>query len=347
MSWKIDNAQAKRRWIGPREKYDLITEGSIALVVVAVLLLVIALLFGAPKVPAVSFQGWAQADPTDFVSTALTELAGTSETATYGPPYNNGTGQVQSLGPLSPQTWVGVHMPVNPPQEFVIGPLTAVAPLNQDLQKALEQWNGATAEQQQTWTTNAISSTVNIKETPLPLRWHGKRPAASSALTVEASKVTFKGGRDTGPVATLMSGMLMLAQSGALDSQSINAPGNTYSMNYTKSLLFQSDGNYLTNIANYYNMKGEQWGVMNEIGSWPGQPWLWAYDMWYNTPPWSNNGSDILAIAMFGLVIAIVFFLPFIPGLRSIPRAIRLYRLIWRPYYEKYGAAPAAKESKK
>jgi hypothetical protein len=347
MSWKNDNAQAKRRWVGPREKYDLISEGLIALVVVAVLLVVLALLFGVPKVPAVSYQSWAQADPKDFVSTALTELAGTSETATYGPPYNSGTGQVQSLGPIAPQTWVGVHMPVNPPQDFVITPLTAVAPLSQNLQKALEQWNGASSEQQQAWTTAAISSTVSLKETPIPLRWHGQRPPNSPALNVEASTVTFKGGRDTGPVATMLSAMLNLAQSGALNSQSINAPGSTYSMTYTKSLLFQSDGKYLTNIANYYNMKGEQWGVMNEIGSWPGQPWLWAYDMWYNTPPWSNVGSDILAIAMFSLVIAIVVFLPFIPGLRSIPRAIRVYRLIWRPYYKKYGTSSAARTTKK
>ncbi len=337
MSWKRDNARAKRHWAGPLEKYDLITEGSIALIAVIVLVIILSALFGAPKVPAVSFQNWAQADPADFVNTTLTELAGTSETATYGPPYNNATGQVQYLGPFSPQTWVGVRMPVNPPQDFVIGPLTAYAPLNPDVQKALQLWNSASPSQQQTWVTAAISATVNPTATLALLRWHGHRPAGSTALNVQGSTASFNGTGDTGPIATMLSAMLAMAQSGALDSQSINDPGNTYSMNYTKSLLYQEDGQYLGDIANYYHMQGEQWGIMNEIGSWPGQPWLMPYAMWYNTPPWSNVGTDILAVFMFSLVVLIIFFLPFIPGLRSLPRALRAYRLIWRPYYKKYG----------
>ncbi|MCL5236730.1 MAG: hypothetical protein M1353_02635 [Nitrospirae bacterium] len=320
MSWKHDNAQAKRRWIGPLGRYDLITEGIIAMLVIAVLVVGLAILFGAPLVPAVSFQSWAQADANDFVKTTLAELAGTSGSATYGPPYNNGTDNVQSLGPLSPQAWVGVRMPVNPPQDFVIAPLTAYAPLNRELQNALQQWNSAEALQRQRWSLNAISSTVNL----------------------QGVKVALTGQGDTGPIPTLLSAMLALAQSGALDSQSINAPGNTYSMNYSKALLYQADGNYLGDIATYYHLQGNQWGMMNQIGSWPGQPWLWSYTMWYNLPPWSNVGTDILATAMFGLVMLVVFFLPFIPGLRSLPRGLRLYRLAWRPYYKKYGREPAA-----
>ena len=101
MSWKLDNAQAKRRWVGPVEKYDLIKEGSIAFVAVLILLLLLTVLSGSPIVPGVSYQSWSQAD----AQTTLTELAGTSETANNGPPYNNGTQQVQSLGPISPQQW--------------------------------------------------------------------------------------------------------------------------------------------------------------------------------------------------------------------------------------------------
>jgi hypothetical protein len=344
MSWKHDNSQAKRKWIGPLEKYDLITEGLITLAVVAVLVVVLALIFGAPIVPAISFQSWAQADRADFVHTTLTELAGTSETATYGPPYNNGTGSVQSLGPLSPQAWVGVHLPVNAPQDFVIAPLTAFAPLNADLQAALQQWNSASATQQQAWTTAAFSSTVAIAGAPVPLHWRKPRHPVSPALDIQGSKVTFKGTGDTGPLATMMSAMLAMAQSGALDSQSINAPGSTYSMNYTKALLYIEDGNYLGDIGNYYNLRGEQWGMMNEIGSWPGQPWLWVYNMWYNVPPWSNVGTDILATATFGLVMVIVILIPFIPGLRSLPRGLRLYRLIWKPYYTKYGSTTKVKK---
>ncbi|MHB8940028.1 MAG: cytochrome b N-terminal domain-containing protein [Desulfobacteria bacterium] len=327
MSWKHDNAQARRRWVGPLERYDLITEGIIAMIVIAVLVVGLAILLGAPLVRAVSFQSWAQADADDFVKTTLAELTGTSESATYGPPYNNGTNGVQSLGPWSPQAWGGVRMPVNPPQDFVIAPLTAYAPLNLELQDALQRWNRAGASQRRLWGGNAISSAVDL----------------------QGAKVALTGQGDTGPIPALLSAMLAMAQSGALDSQSINAPGNTYSTNYSKSLLYQADGNYLGDIASYYHLQGDQWGMMNQIGSWPGQPWLWSYTMWYNVPPWSRSsaGTDLLATAMFGLVMLVVFFLPFIPGLRSIPRGLRLYRLVWRPYYEKYGAEPKVGKAKR
>lgn len=101
MSWRSDHRIAKRRWVGPREKYDLIREGIVANLIVVGLTVV----FGAPLMPGVSFQSWATAAPQDFAYTTLTELVGGSETATYGPPYNTQTGQPQSLGPLSPQQW--------------------------------------------------------------------------------------------------------------------------------------------------------------------------------------------------------------------------------------------------
>ncbi len=325
MSWKRDSSNANRRWVGPIEKYDLIREGAIAVVVVALLVLAVNVLFGAPLVHGVSFQSWANADPKDFVATTITELAGTSETATYGPPYNNQTGQLQNLGPIAPQKWIGVRMPVNPPVDFVVKPLASAALLNPDVRQALDTWNGASDSQRQTWSTNAVSSTVDIQGTTVTLSGHG----------------------DTGPYPAMMSGMLALAQGGALTSQTIDDPERGYSSNYTKSLLYIADGNYLGDIANKYNLQGEQWGVMNEIGSWPGQPWLWWYTMWYNVPFWSKNGSDILAVATALPVIALVLFLPFIPGLRSLPRGLRLYKRMWHAYYLKYGSSPETAASGK
>ena len=60
----------------------------------------------SPDVPSVTVQSWARVAPADFLATAASELNGTSETATYGPPYNNGTGSVQSLL-FSPAAWPG------------------------------------------------------------------------------------------------------------------------------------------------------------------------------------------------------------------------------------------------
>jgi hypothetical protein len=77
-------------------------------------------------------------------------------------------------------------------------------------------------------------------------------------------------------------------------------------------------------------LTGEQWGVMNETGSYPGQPWLWLYTLWYQVPGWTNSANiDMIAIYMTGLA-TILLLVPFIPGLRDIPRLIPVHRLIWR-----------------
>ena len=76
--------------------------------------------------PPITIATWARVAPADFLATAATELNGTSETATYGPPYNNQSGSVQQLL-FSPQTIPGVTQPVNAAQDFVLGPLATLA----------------------------------------------------------------------------------------------------------------------------------------------------------------------------------------------------------------------------
>ncbi len=71
----------------------------------------LAAVLSSPDVPPVTIATWARVAPADFLGTAATELNGTSETATYGPPYNNQTGSVQKLL-FSPQTIPGVTQPV-------------------------------------------------------------------------------------------------------------------------------------------------------------------------------------------------------------------------------------------
>src|SRR5689334_4978186 len=74
--------------------YDLVKEFVIALVVVTVLSAGLAAAFSSPDERAITMRSWAQAAPADVVATAVGELAGTSASATYGPPYNsNGDGQ--------------------------------------------------------------------------------------------------------------------------------------------------------------------------------------------------------------------------------------------------------------
>jgi hypothetical protein len=72
---------------------------------------------------------------------------------------------------------------------------------------------------------------------------------------------------------------------------------------------------------------------MNETGSYPGQPWLWLFQMWYHVHGWSNSANiDLIAIYLTGLATLLLLAIPFIPGLRDIPRWIPVHRLIWRSW---------------
>ena len=96
-------------WHGAYRPYDLIKEVTVAFVVVSILVVVLAVIFSSPDEAPVTVKSWSARDPVDFAQTAITELDGTSGTATYGPPYNHTAGASQSIGPISPEKWAGVH----------------------------------------------------------------------------------------------------------------------------------------------------------------------------------------------------------------------------------------------
>ena len=133
-----------------------------------------------------------------------------------------------------------------------------------------------------------------------------------------------------GPVPALMRAEFTLARSGALDTDLLSQQP-FYGTNFTRPLLFIEDGAYFVNKATALGLTGAQWGVMNEPGSYPGQPWLWLYTLWYQVPGWTNSANiDMIAIYMTGLATILLLLVPFIPGLRDIPRLIPIHRLIWR-----------------
>ena len=75
---------------------------------------------------------------------------------------------------------------------------------------------------------------------------------------------------------------------GGLDG-TLLSEGQFYNTDYTKPLLFLADGTYLANRADAQHLSGDQWGMMNETGNYPGQAWLWLYTMWYQVPPMSTS----------------------------------------------------------
>ena len=100
-------------------------------------------------------------------------------------------------------------------------------------------------------------------------------------------------------------------------------------------LLLLADGAYLEDQAAVaQHLGGDQWGMMNEAGNYPGQPWMWLYTFWYQVKPFStSDNADALVWGLMMVLTLGLMFLPFIPGLRSIPRWIPVHRLIWRDYY--------------
>jgi hypothetical protein len=308
-------------WRGPTRRYDILKEGTIATAVVLALTFLLAGVLSSPDVPPVTIATWARVAPADFLGTAASELDGTSETATYGPPYNNGTADVQRLL-FSPQTWPGVTQPVNAAQDFVIGPLSMLARTDPAVAAPLATYQAAPAGQQLTWASAYATAETKVK-------------FADGAPVVPKA--------NDGPVPAMMTAELTLARSGALDTDLLSQQP-FYGTNFTKPLLFIEDGQYFSNLATAMNLSGSQWGVMNETGSYPGQPWLWLYTLWYQVPGWTNSANvDMIAIYMTGLATILLLLVPFIPGLRDIPRLVPVHRLIWRAWYQEgRRAAPAA-----
>ncbi len=299
-------------WKGPVRRYDILKEATIAGTVVLLLVLLLSGILSSPDEPPVTVQSWAKVAPADFLGTAASELAGTSETATYGPTYNHGSRNVQRLG-ISWQLLAGVRTPIDAAKTFVLSPLGIDARDDPRLRAALDSYEAAPPARQKAW--------------------------AGAYLKAE-KKVTFSSGvprvpaAADGPVPSLMRAELSMARSGALDADLL-AQQPFYGTNYTKPLLFLEDGNYFSNLAKSQHLTGDQWGVMNETGSYPGQPWLWLYTLWYEVPGFSSSPNvDMIAVYMTGLATLLLLAVPFIPGLRDVPRVVPLHRLVWRSWYK-------------
>jgi hypothetical protein len=195
-----------------------------------------------------------------------------------------------------------VSHPINTAQDFVISPLRAI-PGQPGLRAALGHYAAAGATQQSAWTT--------AYEKGL-----GKAKTSGEAVVLPAGNY--------GPVSMMMASLLSLAQSGGLDGALLTSQ-QFYQTDYTKPLLFLADGSALADRAQAEHLLGEQWGMMNETGSWPGQVWLWLYTLWYQVKPFStSDNADILVMTVMGLLSLLFVLIPFLPtrdGRRALRRA--------------------------
>lgn len=297
-----------KKWTGPQRKYDIVKEGVIALIVIALISGILSLLFSSPDEPALTLKSWAREAPADFALVATTELAGTSGSATYGPPYNsNGTGQ--HWGPIKLQDWAGIRIPIDSANDFVIKPVSQST--NQSALNAVATWKSATTKTQLEWAN-----------------------AYADALDKSKKQEVVDGSNSFGPVPNIINALLAMAQSGELDG-ALAASDSNLPTNFTKPLLFLADSDgYFGEKASAQHLQGDQWGVMNETGSWPGQTWLWLFSFWYQIEPFksSDNADTIIMTIMAFLTLGLALF-PILPIIRRIPYVIPIHRIIWRKWY--------------
>ena len=314
-------------WTGRYQPYDLVKEACIAIGVMALLAILLAVLFSSPDDKPSTVAQWSRQLPVDFVKTAATELDGTSGTATYGPPYNHESGSVQHFLFLHPQRWLGVSHPINTADDYVIDPLETV-PDNPALQRALAEYQAAPETTQKAWGeayAKPLEEDAEAAEAGKPLPKTVTVNATTGMVSVQAS--------GTGPVPTMMSSLLSLARSGGLDGSLLTGK-QFFQTDYTEPLLFMADGGLLDQRAEEQHLGGDEWGMMNETGSYPGQAWLWLYALWYQIEPFKNSANaDILVMLMMGVLSLAFIAIPFIPGVRDLPRKIPIHKLIWREHY--------------
>jgi hypothetical protein len=298
----------------PTRPYDLVREFVIALLVVTLLSLGLAAVFSSPDEPSITMKSWAAAAPADVVATAAGELAGTTTSAGYGGPYNSNA-EGAKLGPLPLQKWAGVRIPVDSAKDLVIDPLTSVQG-DAALSTALTTWQAAAADQRTSWATAYTDALA-------------KAPDGDPAQVAAGSY---------GPVPAIATGFLAFAKSGGLEG-ALTSGGNFYGTDATRSLMLLADGAFIEDQARARQLGGDQWGMMNETGNYPGQPWMWLYTFWYQVPPFSTSeNADSLVWGLMMLLTLGLILVPFIPGVRSIPRLIPVHRLIWRDYYRQQRA---------
>lgn len=305
-------------WRGKTKRYDILKEGTIALIFVFVLTIILSLFMGSPDEPPLTFKGWAVSNSDNFYATAVQELAGTSGTATYGAPYNQASDGL-NVGPLWLQKWAGVAHPIDSVNDFVITPLSTQV-TSVEIASALATWKSATNTQKQRWAT-----------------------AYDDAITKAEGKISNVPAGAYGPVPSLAQGLTDMAKGGALDA-ALLSQGGFFQTDNTKQILFFGDGAYLDDAGTAANMQGGTWGMMNETGRYPGQAWLWLYSFWYQIPPFTNGDSkpiganaDAYILVIMGILSLGLVLIPVIPGIKTLPMRIPIHRGIWRQYYDAQG----------
>ncbi len=210
----------------------------------------------------------------------------------------------------------------------MLGPLRTI-PADPPLRKALSEYEAAPATRQKAW-GEAYAKPLEEYEKAIEEK---KAPPSGVSESQSTGTVTVRPSGAAGPVPAMMASLLSLAQSGGLDGALLTS-NQFFQTDYTKPLLFMADGGLLAQRAEADHLLGDQWGMMNETGSYPGQTWLWLYTLWYQVEPMKSSPNADIQVMLIMAILSLAFIcVPLLPIVNRIPRWIPVYRLIWREHY--------------
>ena len=208
-----------------------------------------------------------------------------------------------------------------PDQLFVLGPLRAFSPLlGVPVATALAGYEQAGTQQQRAWANAYEQALMTI--TP---QGSGAMGGMATTASPDYRRLGTLSG-DFGPVPALVQGSLRLAQGGYLEMYLTGlAPGHSLHL----ATIWLYDEPQMLNTAISQGLTDDQWGMVKERG--------FAVGPWYLLIPVIIHvilpgGSSGLGFTLWNLAFALVFVLavPLLPGVRDLPRHLRLYRLMYR-----------------
>ena len=282
-------------------KYPLLS--LVMLVVVAAL----AAIVGSPNYPRDTIAGVTKVNPGGAVLAFTQELDGTASSS----------GNAQEFG-------IG-----DPGEAFVLGPLRSAAPLlgavsvkdlpslqASDVSQAISSYDGASTDQRSKWAAEYHKALGTI----MPTGGDAMGTASPDAAKVGALKGDF------GPVPMLVEADTYLAQTGYLEANLQSSdPGHAFHL--TNIWLY--DHPNMLNTAVDQGLTDDQWGMVKERGFSVG-PWYLAVPSIFHVyfPQGATGQGFVLWNVAFAVIL--LFVVPLVPGLRSLPRYLKLYRFIYR-----------------
>ena len=289
-------------------KYPIIS------VVLMALVAVLAATIGSPNYPKDTIAGVTKDNPGGAVMAFTQELDGTATSSGNAQEFGTGDpGQVFVLNP------VRAAVPLLGPITLANFPTLQVS----DVQQAVTAYDSASSDQRMTWASTYDTALGTIPAGGGAAAGAGEMGAGS--VGPDFAKVgSLKG--DFGPVPVLVEADVQLAQTGYLEQnlQSVD-PGHSY---HLVNIWLYDHPNMLATAVDQ-GLTDDQWGMVKERGFSVGPWYLTIPSVFHVYFPGGATGQGFV-LWNLGFTLILLFVIPLVPGVRNLPRILKLYRFIYR-----------------